>query len=221
MSQCNTDTHTDIDMQNLGKFIDDEKTIKNKKIVKEFTTDQLIFKSKLELYQEKKLAAEERCLMIEVLENALKVYRKERRNIFFNLVNYNNIYLLPHNNDAQLLAVQINNERITGKDLIKQNVESEALRLHLYCQHLISRATDYIWDIHSTPSQRNEFNILAVNSNNISRINQNQNRSINNTDTIDRIARINLPQITNNNPFGNCLFNGTSFYENNNNPEYF
>jgi hypothetical protein len=38
--------------------------------------------------------------------------------------------------------------------------------------------------------------------------------SINNADTIDRIARIIVPQITNN-PFENDFFNGTRFQENN------
>ena len=40
-------------------------------------------------------------------------------------------------------------------------------------------------------------------------------RLINNTNTIDRIVRINTPQITNNSLSNNFL-NGTSFYDNNN-----
>jgi hypothetical protein len=40
-----------------------------------------------------------------------------------------------------------------------------------------------------------------------------QNRSINNAETIDRIARIIVPQITNN-PLENDFFNGANFHEN-------
>ncbi|EXX76905.1 hypothetical protein RirG_028710 [Rhizophagus irregularis DAOM 197198w] len=44
---------------------------------------------------------------------------------FLDLVNFANIYLLPYDGDAQLLSTQTRNVRITGKDLIKQNVENE------------------------------------------------------------------------------------------------
>jgi hypothetical protein len=56
-------------------------------------------------------------------------------------------------------------------------------------------------------------------ANNVNNINTNRNRvsqirPINNSCTIDRIARITTPQITNN-PIENDFFNGTSFYDNN------
>jgi hypothetical protein len=55
--------------------------------------------------------------------------------------------------------------------------------------------------------------------NNVNNININRNRvslirPINNFSTIDRIARITTPQITNN-PIENDFFNGASFYDNN------
>ncbi|CAG8499695.1 20488_t:CDS:2 [Rhizophagus irregularis] len=57
-------------------------------------------------------------------------------------------------------------------------------------------------------------------TNNVNNIDTNQNRvaqirPINNSTTIDRIARMTTPQITNN-PIENDFFNGTSFYDNNN-----
>ncbi|CAB4428430.1 unnamed protein product [Rhizophagus irregularis] len=57
---------------------------------------------------------------------------------------------------------------------------------------------------------------VANNTNNVN-INRNrvaQIRPINNSNTIDRIALINTPQITNNS-IENDFFNGTSFYDNN------
>lgn len=44
--------------------------------------------------------------------------------------------------------------------------------------------------------------------------NKNNARLIDNSDTINRIARLTTPQITNNS-FGNNLFNGTSFNDDN------
>ncbi|PKC65322.1 hypothetical protein RhiirA1_461207 [Rhizophagus irregularis] len=61
-----------------------------------------------------------------------------------------------------------------------------------------------------------QFINVANNTNNVN-INRNrvaQIRLINNSSTIDRIARINTPQITNNST-ENDFFNGTSFYDNN------
>lgn len=49
----------------------------------------------------------------------------------------------------------------------------------------------------------------ANNASNISNV-----RLIDNSDTIDRIAQLTTPQITNNS-FGNNLFNGTSFNDDN------
>lgn len=56
--------------------------------------------------------------------------------------------------------------------------------------------------------------INANDINNVIPIHASRIYSINNADTIDRIARIIVPQITNN-PFENDFFNGTRFQENN------
>src|SRR5581483_7443375 len=96
----------------------------------------------------------------------------------------------------------------SGKDLIKLNVEGEARRLRLYNRHIINLATDYIWDELSTPSQRNRFINIA---NNLNRINNN--------DTLNQIARLTTPQVTND-PFENDFFNGTSFHDSNNSLDY-
>ncbi|GBC06185.1 hypothetical protein RclHR1_06680001 [Rhizophagus clarus] len=133
---------------------------------------------------------------------------------FLDIVKYSNIYSLPCNGDAHLLATQTRN-LITGKDLIKQNVENEVHRLQLYDHYLIIKATDYIWNLHSTSFQKERFENLANNVNIIININQNRNSFINNSDTIDRITRITLPQKTNDdNSIENFFFNGTNFHEN-------
>ncbi|GBB93539.1 hypothetical protein RclHR1_21900001 [Rhizophagus clarus] len=141
------------------------------------------------------------------------MFTKSLLNRFLDRVIYSNIYKLGN---AQLLATQTKNLKITGKDLIKKNVENEVNRLQLYDQYLIIKATDYIWDSHSTPSQKESFENLANNVNVIININQNRNSSINNSDTIDRITRITIPQIINDhNSFENYFFNGTKdFHEN-------
>ncbi|RIA90343.1 hypothetical protein C1645_823475 [Glomus cerebriforme] len=138
-------------------------------------------------------------------------------NSFLNRINYNNIYLLPYNNNAHILAVQSRrvsrrSQRLTGKILMKRNVEHEAHRLQVHNRYLINLATDYIWNVRSSTSQRNRFTNLANNANNLS---QNQVSRINNTNTLDRIARITTPQQTINNSFESAFFNGTKFDDNN------
>lgn len=52
-------------------------------------------------------------------------------NVFLSLINYGNVYELPYNNNAQVLAGTIRDKRLTGKELIKQNIKREAHRLQL------------------------------------------------------------------------------------------
>lgn len=138
---------------------------------------------------------------------------------FLDLVDFANIYLLPYNGDAQLLSTQTRNIRITGKDLIKQNIENEVHRLQFYDQYLINIATSYIWNTHSTLIQRDRFENLANNANIINNIKQNLLSSINNSDTIDRISRL-TPQITSNdNHFEDIFFNGVTNFYGNDGPE--
>src|SRR5439155_1200631 len=79
---------------------------------------------------------------------------------------------------------------------------------------LINLATDDIWNLRSTSSQRNRFINLANNANNINQSRVSRGRLINNNNTLVRIARIAMPQITNN-PFENNFFNGTNFQDDN------
>ena len=58
-----------------------------------------------------------------------------------------------------------NGQRLTGKDLIKQNIEREAHRLHLYSQYIIDLAIEEIWNLRITPSKKNQFKNLANNAN--------------------------------------------------------
>ena len=135
-------------------------------------------------------------------------------NDFLSRANYNNIYQF---HDAQTLANR-SSQRLFGKDLVKLNVRREAHRLQIRSQRLINLATDYIWNLHSTSLQRIRFKRLANNANNIIQNHTSRFRSINNADTLRRIARINTPQITNI-PFERDFFGGTNFYDNNN-PDY-
>jgi hypothetical protein len=140
-------------------------------------------------------------------------------------INYENIYQLPYNNNEQIIAVLSRRrssrgriQRLTGRILMRRNVEREAHRLQIYNRYIINLATDYIWNLHFTPSQRYQFTNLANSANNI---NQNRSsrssrvRSIDNTSTLERITLINNIQITNN-PLENNFFNGTNFDDNNN-----
>jgi len=124
-------------------------------------------------------------------------------------INYNRIYL-PFNN-AQIIAAQIRSsgiiQKLTGMDLMKRNVKSEANRLHVHSQYIIHLATNHIWNF-STILQQGQFTNLA---NDVNNINQNHMLLINNTDTlVSRMSQITRPQVTNI-AFGNSLFNGIDF----------
>src|ERR1044072_6750449 len=128
-------------------------------------------------------------------------------NNFLDRINYNNVHSLPYNNNARILAALSRNGRrirtLTGKDLMKQNVMREAHRLQIYNRFLINLATDHIWNLRSTDFQRYRFINLANNTNNINqkrvpRIRRIRRINNTNTNTLDRIAQITTPQITNN-----------------------
>jgi len=127
---------------------------------------------------------------------------------FLNNINYNQIFLLPCNNNAQVLAAQARNDmrvqKLTGQGLLKRNVEYEANRLHISNLYTIHLATDGIWKSCGS-LQRQLFTNLANDANNI-----NRNHMVN-ADTIDRISRMVTPQVTNN-IYQDNFFNGTSFY---------
>src|SRR5438045_1375588 len=125
---------------------------------------------------------------------------------FLAQIDVDNIYVLPYNSNARKLAIQAINERrierLTGKCLMKQNVNREALRLlpNQDKEDIINEATNYFWDLR--PSQRCKFKNLANNANRIISFK-------NNTDTINRISRITEQQT--NNSLANNFYNGTKF----------
>ncbi|GBB87510.1 hypothetical protein RclHR1_00140014 [Rhizophagus clarus] len=137
-------------------------------------------------------------------------------NDFLNRANYDIIHQLPYNNNPQALAAKVRIgkrfQRLTGMNLMKRNVKQEAQRLQLHNQYLINLATNKIWNLKTTRSQRQQFVNLANNANNI---NHNMMRH---NETLNRIAQINVPQVTNN-QFGDNFFNGTNFNNDSNNQD--
>src|SRR5438046_10060526 len=77
--------------------------------------------------------------------------------------NYDNIH---HLHDAQTLADQSRNQIISGKDLVKRNVEHEARQLRMHNQHLVNLATEHIWNLLTSP-HKNRFERLANDANDI------------------------------------------------------
>ncbi|GES95330.1 hypothetical protein GLOIN_2v1782020 [Rhizophagus clarus] len=117
-------------------------------------------------------------------------------------MNYNK---LCSNELVQKLANEVRNGTIsqtfTGKELFKQSLEYE-LRLNNPRDIIdINSEMNEIWNSRLTDSQKKPFMRLA------DRIN-----SVRNSDTIDRISRINTPQITKT-AFEDFFFNGTDFRE--------
>src|SRR4051812_11534578 len=124
-------------------------------------------------------------------------------------MNYDNICRLPYGNDANKLAVQYKRSRLTGKILVKGNIEREAHRLQIDIQN-INLIVNRIWN-HLTPTQQEEFTTLANNANIIS-----QNAARATDDFLNRMIQIDIHQETNN-PFEDAFFNGTkTFYDKNN-----
>ncbi|RGB27701.1 hypothetical protein C1646_768767 [Rhizophagus diaphanus] len=126
---------------------------------------------------------------------------------FLNRINIDNILSPLQNNDdmMHMLKSQLKDTLVlTGKDLIKRNVENEVHRLRSHNDIIdIDSATNIIWNSHLTNSQRERLMRLAYNITN--------NR---NSETIGRMSQINIPQITNSS-FEDNFFNGygTNFYE--------
>ncbi|CAG8738900.1 10353_t:CDS:1, partial [Funneliformis mosseae] len=104
--------------------------------------------------------------------------------------------------NAQILAAQMrcvrNIPNIIGQTLLKRNVKREANRLRMYNRHIISLATDYIWN-NSTAFQRDQFTTLAESVNNI---NRNHALRLSREDFIFRMTQITTPQ-----PTHSILFN--------------
>ena len=64
------------------------------------------------------------------------VYIQFILNDFLSNLDYNIIHLLPFNNNAYMVSAHVRNgariQMLTGKDLLKWNIEREAQRLHLH-----------------------------------------------------------------------------------------
>jgi hypothetical protein len=118
---------------------------------------------------------------------------------FLDQVDFENIISLPHNNTMQILKSQPEHIfSLTGKDLMRRNVENEVHRLK-FNNDIIDSATNVIWDSRLTPSQKSQFIRLADNINS-------------NADSINRMSQIDIPQITRSS-FEYNFFNGTNLYE--------
>ncbi|RIA83440.1 hypothetical protein C1645_880498 [Glomus cerebriforme] len=127
-------------------------------------------------------------------------------------INYEAIYNFLHN--VNVLAANFENgRRATARSLMRQNVRREAQRLHIQNHYIISMATNRIW-IRSTRSQRQTFVNMALAINRFNRNRRQITNVIDNTDTLYRIAQINVQQDTNT-PFERDFFNGVTFQTNN------
>ncbi|RGB39565.1 hypothetical protein C1646_754290 [Rhizophagus diaphanus] len=80
--------------------------------------------------------------------------------------------------EIEVLELIRRKRRITGKDVIRINVEKEVEIKQMSC------LINVIWDTHLSTHERNSFDKLA----------NNMMKKINNEETLCRIARINLPQ---------------------------
>ena len=130
-------------------------------------------------------------------------------NYLLNCIDYNIVYQLPYDNNPLKVAAQAINRKIqilTGIDLIRQNVEGEALRLQVHDRRIINLTVNHVWNSCLTPFQRDQFTTLADSANDI-----NQNMARVNDENLNRIIQIGH-QVTNN-PFENNFFNGTDFQD--------
>ncbi|CAI2172234.1 7916_t:CDS:2 [Funneliformis geosporum] len=120
-------------------------------------------------------------------------------NDFLSRINENRIRIPPYNNDAQIVAAQARNggriQRLTGKCLLKQNIQREANRLHIHRQRIINLATVRIWNIHFGTYQRNQFSTLANDANHINQRRLTHIRMTNQEDTLHRISQMTLSQL--------------------------
>ncbi|CAI2164945.1 6113_t:CDS:2 [Funneliformis geosporum] len=82
-------------------------------------------------------------------------------NQFLIRINFNNIFIPPHNNNARFLAVQIRNgsriQILTAVDLLTQNIKYEANRLHVFGRYIINLATIRIWHHRLSTYQRHQI----------------------------------------------------------------
>ncbi|PKY48402.1 hypothetical protein RhiirA4_463988 [Rhizophagus irregularis] len=127
-------------------------------------------------------------------------------NNFTNQINYNNLCsFLNINEQVQKLANKVRDgtisQMLTGKELLKQSLENKLRSDNQRDIIDLDSTTNEIWNSKLTISQKKLLTRFADN------VNKNRN-----SNTIELIARINTPQITNS-EFENLFFNGTSFHD--------
>ncbi|CAG8689135.1 4044_t:CDS:1 [Funneliformis mosseae] len=140
----------------------------------------------------------------------------EKLKEFLGHVDISIVCQLPDNNNKLLVAAKSrrgkNVKRITGKILLRRNVESETTNVVINNKrYLINLAVDEIWSNHLSDTQKDQFTSLAdganeINQKYISRVH------INNSMTLDHIARI-YHQDTED-PTQRDFYNGANFSEN-------
>ncbi|CAB4440409.1 unnamed protein product [Rhizophagus irregularis] len=127
-------------------------------------------------------------------------------NNFTNQIDYNNLCsFLNINEQVQKLANKVRDgtisQMLTGKELLKQSLENKLRSDNQRDIIDLDSTTNEIWNSKLTISQKKLLTRFADN------VNKNRN-----SNTIELIARINTPQITNS-EFENLFFNGTSFHD--------
>ncbi|RIA98059.1 hypothetical protein C1645_801448 [Glomus cerebriforme] len=126
-------------------------------------------------------------------------------------IDYDTACKVPYDNDPLLVAArarELNIHFLDGMGLMKLSVEDIAQKSKINDQQMIDSTTKYIWYSYIKSSQKEEFKTLASKANEI-----NYNKRQINADNLDRICRINTPQITND-PIMDNFFQGTNnFYD--------
>ncbi|CAB5384866.1 unnamed protein product [Rhizophagus irregularis] len=127
-------------------------------------------------------------------------------NNFTNQIDYNNLCsFLNINEQVQKLANKVRDgtisQMLTGKELLKQSLENKLRSDNQRDIIDLDSTTNEIWNSKLTISQKKLLTRFADNVN-----------KTRNSNTIELIARINTPQITNS-EFENLFFNGTSFHD--------
>ncbi|CAG8736719.1 uncharacterized protein OCT59_002650 [Rhizophagus irregularis] len=127
-------------------------------------------------------------------------------NNFTNQIDYNNLCsFLNINEQVQKLANKVRDgtisQMLTKKELLKQSLENKLRSDNQRDIIDLDSTTNEIWNSKLTISQKKLLTRFADNVN-----------KTRNSNTIELIARINTPQITNS-EFENLFFNGTSFHD--------
>ena len=135
-------------------------------------------------------------------------------NELLNLIRLEDIITLVPSSATVLAAYAMSEiipRLLTGKDVIRPKMEREAHKNQIYEKFIINSATEKVWQFHLSDLQRDRFETLANSANEI-----NRNRTRFTEDSmLERMTRIDGPQITNDSFVDNIL-NGTSFHNNNN-----